>query len=63
MEFNELFYKEGLLWVALVFGGYGSSAIATDFYKGLISLVLCAVVLVCRSFVKTYFVELAKKKK
>ena len=63
MEFNELFYKEGLLWVALIFGGYGSTMIATDFYKGAISLTLCALILVCRAFVKTHFVALSKKKK
>jgi len=54
---KELFYKEGLLWVGMVLGGYGASVLSKDFYQGLIALISCAFVLVGRGLVKKYLYE------
>lgn len=49
---QNLLIKEGLLYVAVVFVGYGAAVIGTDFWKATIALVIGAALVGVRGYLK-----------
>ncbi|MBU0847059.1 hypothetical protein KKH23_07685 [Patescibacteria group bacterium] len=60
---NDLFWTDGVLYVAFVLAGYGATAVADNFVNGLVALVLSAGLVVLRAFLKKKGYEKRVEKK
>ena len=59
---KDLLPKESLLYISVALTGYGINALGTEFWQGLLALVLGAGCLVGRAYLKKQGFDLAGKK-